>query len=438
MAKDLGSSGILYTDRRIFYLDPLVTKELWTTVAPFTTVVSNRNIIGGLADPLFKQFEHRDPWRKQEFSNNGATVSIPATNSESSVIAVDGAVGLPSTVDASYVGLIVEVWDSTYTTKRGRALVTSASSSTEVKMKSLETSGTIDTVDNDVFRVISNAHGEGASSPSAWADELRITWGSTEIFRTPVEVTGTLLQAALRGYSKELERLRLQKNKEHKMQKENAFLFGMSPIGTNLDPNNTETFTDATGSGAAWRTDANGLKVRTTMGIIPALELYGEDDPTAEFQNVFTINSGTYKYGNFVDDMQKVFQYYPEKGFKYAFCGPGAISYWSKMDQNVVAKSSFQIRIGPEEADPLGFNVRTLETPHGQLKLVLTPALRGPYLNYMVVVSDENMSLVQYRPMQYLTNIKTDNHPDLVKDEYFSDEGIGMTLIESHSLFKIV
>lgn len=434
-AASLTGTGVLYTDRRIFYLEPEVTKELWTSVAPFTTLASNRGFMSGLSDPLFKQFEHRDPWRKQQFENNGSTVSIPSDDTESSAVTVDGLTGLPSTATSALIGLQVEVWDSTLTTKRGVAIITSVPSSTTIKLKSLENTGTIDTVDNDVFRITGTASGEGASSPDAWSDELRVVYGSTQIFRTPVTVTGGLRQAALRGYSKEFERLQLQKGKEHKMQKEKAFLHGGSPIGTNLDINNAETFSDSTGSGAAWRTDTNGNKVRTTMGIVNALEKYG--NTSGDFQNVFTINSGSYKYGDFVDNMQKVFQYYPEKGFKYAFVGPGAMSYWSKLDQNVVSRSSFQVRIGPSEADPLGFNVRTLETPHGQLKLVLTPALIGPYLNYMVVVSDENLQMVQYRPMEYRTNILTDNAPDLQKDEYFSDEGVGMTLIESHSLFKI-
>ena len=437
MPKQLSGTGVLFTDRRNLYLSPSVTKELWTSVAPFITVASNRNFLTGLQDPLFKQFEHRDNWRVQKFLVNEATpATIPSDNTESTAIVVDGIVGLASSVDASYLGLVVEIWNSTETTKRGVAVITSAPSSTTIKFKSLETSGSIAPADNDVIHVIGHVAGEGASSPEAWADELRTVWGSTQIFRTPVEVTGTLLAAALRGYSKEFERLQMQKMKEHKMLKERDSLFGMSPIGTNLDVDVAETFTDSTGSGAAWRTDASGNKLRTTMGIITAIEKYGKT--SGDSQNIFTITEGSYKYANFVDDMEKVFQYYPEDGFKYAFSGPGAISYWSKLDNNVITKSGFKVQVGPETPDPLGFNVRNLETPHGLIKLVLTPALRGPRNKYMLVVSQENLSMVQYRPMEYRTNIKTDNAPDLQKDEIFSDEGVGMTLIESHSLFKIV
>ena len=59
-----GASGILYNERRDFYVDPQVTKELWTDVAPFTTMVSNQEL-RSVPDPIFKMFEHRNPWIKQ-------------------------------------------------------------------------------------------------------------------------------------------------------------------------------------------------------------------------------------------------------------------------------------------------------------------------------------------------------------------------------------
>ena len=87
--------------------------------------------------------------------------------------------------------------------------------------------------------------------------------------------------------------------------------------------------------------------------------------------------------------------------------------------------------------DSLGFNYRVLETPHGMLQLIPTPALRGPYNKWMLVASDENLFHAQYRNPMYQTNIKTDNAFDGVKDQYFSDEGVGISLIDSHHLFKI-
>ena len=47
-AKNLASSGVLYSDRRDFYIRPNVVKELWTDVAPFTTVIANQNTMSGI------------------------------------------------------------------------------------------------------------------------------------------------------------------------------------------------------------------------------------------------------------------------------------------------------------------------------------------------------------------------------------------------------
>lgn len=431
-AKTLSGSGVLYTDRRQFYLSPQITKELWTTVAPFTTVVANRNTVTGLADPLFKMFEHRDPWRIQKFVyDDSSPETLVSNDSESNALTIDGIVGLNSAIDSSYVGLICDIFDTTEVTRKGQVLITSMVAATSIDVKNL-TGASIVLADNDVFYVVGSAFGEGATAPEAWADELRTVWGSTQIMRTSIEITGTLLQAALRGYSKELARLRMMKNKEHKMQKERAFLFGRSLIGTNLDVDAADTFSDT------HRTDTSSRKVRTTTGLITALETYGKS--SGDTQNLFSITEASYKYSNFVDDMEKVFQYYPEDGFKYAFCGAGAISYWSKLDGSAYmsGKSGWQVKIGPEMRDSLGFNVRQLETPHGSLLLVLTPALRGPFAKFMVCASDENLSHVQYRTPRFNANIKTDDGYDGVKDEFFSDEGIGMTLIESHQRFKIV
>ena len=427
-----GASGILFTDRRDFYIDPQVTKELWTDVSPFTTVISNRET-RQTNDPVFKMFEHRNPWVKQQFViNKGTPGNLPDDDTGLASLPVDGVVGLGS-LDSSWIGLMVEIWDTTEATKRGVAVVTAVSSTPELTLKSL--SGNIGAVaDNDICKVIGNAHGEGSSAPDAWADELQIAWNSCQIFKTPLQITGTLLQASLRGESSELARLRLQKSQEHKMQKEKAFLFGQRIGGTNLGDNLSGSTDDAWADGG--RTDANGNLIRTTYGVIKAIEDFGTS--SGDDQSIFTVDS-SYAYGNFVDDMEKVFQYVPEVGVKRAFCGAGAMGYWSKLAgvSGMAGNSGWTVNLSDMKRDTLGFNYKILETPHGILQLIPTPALRGSYNKYMLVVDESNLFHAQYRSQMYQTNIKTDNAFDGVKDQYFSDEGVGMTLIESHNLFKI-
>ena len=431
--KNLSGSGVLYTDRRDFYISPQVVKELWTDVTPFTTVVANQEQRTP-ADPLFKMFEHRNPWNKQEFQAASNPASLAAGDTESDATDVDNIVGLASSVDSSYVGLECEVWDETKATLKGHALITTNVDSNTIKFKNLG-SDALDVADNDYFIVVGNAHGEGTEAPDAWSDELKVVYNSTQIFKTPLQITGTLEAAALRGESSELARLRLQKSQEHKIQKERAFLFGDSPVGTGLKDSRDGTSDESFSDGG--RTDTSSNRVRTTKGIVTALNDYGAT--SGDDQNVFTVSEATYSYSNFVDDMEKVFQYVPESGMKMAFCGMGAMSYWSKMEgaSGFAGNSGWTVNISGSERSSMGFNYRQLETPHGVLMLIPTPVLRGPYNKHMVVISEENLFHAVYRPPVYQTNIKTDNAFDGVKDQYMSDEGIGITLIESHKLFKI-
>ena len=278
-------------------------------------------------------------------------------------------------------------------------------------------------------------------------------YNSTQIFKTPLEVTGTLLQASLRGESSELGRLRLQKSQEHKIHKERAFLFGRRYGGTGLGESAfadgligsdvDETFADGGVTGAATATDGTGGSgtglVRTTYGILPAIIKYGESSDTHDNQNYFAVTEASYTYNEFVDDMEKVFQYVPTSGVKRAFCGAGALGYWSKMagTTGMPGASGWSVSLGDMKRDSLGFNYRVLETPHGMLQLIPTPVMRGPWNKSMLVVDDDNLFHAQYRSSMYQTNIKTDNAYDGVKDQYFSDEGIGITNINSHSLIKI-
>ena len=435
-AKLLGNSGVLYTDRRDFYISPYVTKMLWTDVAPFTTLISNR-ATEQPADPLFKMFEYRAHWIKQVFQvTSVATLTAVADTASGAITVKNGTVfGLPNTTnnpnfDNSVLGYECEIWNSAQTTRKGVVVITAQGGTTvTVKVLYSVTGADFALANDDYFFVVGAAHGEASSAPDGWADELSIVYSSTQYFRTALEISGKLLKAALRGEVSELARLRDAKMKEHKILKERAFLFGGSPIGTGMDGT---AFADSI------KTDANGYKIRSTTGLITALEKYGATSGDAQAK--FTITAASYTYSNFVDDMEKVFNLIPSGTERYAFCGPGAMSYWSKLSSgaSMTGQSGWSVQLGATVRDTLGFNIRVLETPHGILKLVPTPVLRGPYNKTMLLVSDANLKHVQYEPMTYHANIKTDNNPNLVKDEITSDEGIGVTLLETHKLFNIV
>jgi len=438
-----GSAGVLYTDRRDFYISPNNVKELWTDVTPFTTVIANKETKSGLADPVFKMFEHRNPWVTQEFTGQYAATGTPAVGTEMAIDALSGVTGLEAKVSgteapASWKGLEVR-WthvngsDDKEFTVVGIVTLTGAADQTAFSVTPVTIAGS-GTIGNNaanadaVYSVVGNAHGEGTESPEAWANELEVVYNSCQIFKTPIEITGTLYASALRGEKNELARLRLQKNQQHKIQKERAFLFGGNSKGTGMGSG--ESFAESSIK------DDSGAVIRSTMGLVTALEKYGSTDGDA--QNIFD-STDVAKYSDFVDATEKIFQYVPTSGMKRAFVGAGALGYWSKLG-NTSSGSTFAdgsgwtVNLGDMKRDKLGFNYRLLETPHGMLQLIPTPVLRGAYNKKMVIVDDSNLFHAQYRKPKFQANIKTNNAYDGVKDQYFSDEGIGISLIESHAM----
>jgi hypothetical protein len=426
-----GIGGVLFTDRRQFYIEPGTYSELWPAVTPFlSTVMQRGGFKGNLPDPMFKMFEHKNPWNQQEFTTDTA-VSVPNDNT-GATIHVTAVTGLSdkilSAADSSWDGLLFEVWDSTRTTKRGGALVTATNAgSANITMKNASTTA-FTTVSGDIFVLVNQSSGEGQTAPDAWSDELSVVWNSTGITRTVVEVTGTLYQAALRGYTKELERLRKQKMEQHKINEERTILRSYSVLGTNM--NGSGTFADN------WRTDKDGKKVRTTMGLIPALEIYGTSSDTSEYQNLFDFTGGV-NFNQWAIATEKMWQYLPEAGIKDFFCGPRAMTFWSLIDQQGKLRSGFDIKLSEMKKDTVGVFFKYLETPMGVARLIYTPSMKREYTNYMLGVTPENLFRAEYRPMVYKTNIKVENDYDGVKDVYRSDNGAGIQNILSHCLTKL-
>jgi hypothetical protein len=277
--------------------------------------------------------------------------------------------------------------------------------------------------------VIGTADEEGGTARQAWADELQVVWNSTQIFDVPVEITGTLLAAALRGETSELARLRTLKSETMKIQKERSMLFGKSLALTNLDQSG-ESFADS------GRTAASGNLIRTTYGIVTAIEDYGNS--SGDDQNIFTITEASYEWADWVKDTEKMFQYAPHNGMKRFFAGPGAMTFWNQMaTTGLSGNSGWKIRLGDMKRDKLGFNYKILETPHGVAQLIPTHAFRGPRNKWMLGVDETNLFHAIYRKPRFNANIKTDDGYDGVKDQFWADEGIGITNIESHVLVKI-
>ena len=121
-----GASSVLYTDRRNFYVDPQVTKELWTDVAPFTTMISNQEQ-RKVPDPVFKMFEHRNPWARQYFQTSSSQAVAADNGADTWAVTSGSPVGMEGEggdyAYNSWIGLECEVWSALTpgATKRGQA-----------------------------------------------------------------------------------------------------------------------------------------------------------------------------------------------------------------------------------------------------------------------------------------------------------------------------
>jgi len=437
-AETLANMGIIYTERREFDLNmDSDVKELRPDATPLLTDLIDRKVKTDDAD--FKMFEDDSLWYRQEMTINKATPGAWTDDGDPGAtrdaLVVDGLVGLK--LDASLEGLLVEVWNAAKTTKKGIARVRDINSGNgQVTLTAITNPAAVNQriaalADNDVLMVISHAAGEGSHSPEAYGTQPRIVWNSTEITRTPIEVTGTLKEAALKGLkyngkksADELMRLRRDKMLLHKMRLQRKVLLGARVGGIGAAGENFLGHT----------LDKEGKVVRTTEGFIPAMERYGVTTGTE--QNIFTIDPDNYTFSDFGTDTDKLSQYTMEDGIRVAYCGPGAMNYLSSLV--MLQKSQWQINITAGEEDKYGSRVRYLETGNLTLKLVKLEILRGtPYENWILLPDLECIEYRYFRPDRFNTNIKTENAYDGVKDEYFSDAGIALQHMKRHAIMKI-
>ena len=431
-----GASNVLFTDRREFYPEEEVF-EYWKNQTQFLTWL-NRLSRKPTPDPLFKMFEDSPTYVNQFMYNNSATITIAANGAESSAIAVDNITGLTqdAAIDDSTVGLLFEIWSSDGKSYRGNAYISDASSTTEVLMKTTEATA-IDTVDNDIFRCIGTVRGERSVAAESYFNELTVVWNSTHYFSLPIEVTGKLYKASkLKGYSDELGRLRVKKIKEAKYQVQNALLKSTSKIGTNLDAGGT--FTEAS---PRTITDQNGESstVRTTYGFAAALRDFGTTwtgGTMSSSTNIFRIAASALDFGKLVDIFQVIFDK-RETATIPGFCGYGFLGSIAKAVMGDGFKFSGQFQLGDAKVNGLGFDIRNLTTPFGTVQLIPMKSLDNEYKNFCLLPNDQAIGIREFEPWEYLTNIKTDNNYNGVKDVINYDAGLQLTMLSTHHIIDL-
>ena len=283
--------------------------------------------------------------------------------------------------------------------------------------------------DNADGQVIGSAYLEGDTAPvGGWRDEFFSREGYAQIFKTVVPLfSGTSLATRYRGDANEYMRVYQEKLMEHKMDIENALLFGYGVTD--------ESSTDA---------------ARKTWGILPYTEIYGR---------VKTFTYASSGYDDFVDAMSDIFDAESGAGGSKMVLASRSIMNWlnklggssflgNTMSAGVGAaaagvptSSNYGVSIDKGQSLFNGVNVTQVDTLYGTLNFVMEPLLRGPWANHAIVVDLNN---VAYRPLagngesrdtQILTNIQN-NDVDGRRDMILTEAGLEIQLPETHAILK--
>lgn len=454
MPQNLVYNGVLYEDRRQFYPNPQAVAQLYAPETPFLSTILAREAMGSgpMAandDKSYKMFEHRQHWRYQEAEIDGAPASTFGSGGvpgDTATINLKNLNGIKA--DPSIISMTFDVWDSSETTNKGRVLVTDFNTSNDqVTVKALgNPTASDESVDSlagdDVLYVISSAHGEGDDAPEAYSDELDVVWNTVQRERTAIEITEDLRRATLRGESQELARLRNTKQNEHKVKNARNFLYGYRPGGIGGTAHRAGGTSDSNflkdGSGDPLAVkDKDGNRVTTTMGWISAMQRYAQDSDTAFDQNWFDRDTSGYGYYDFMEDTEKISRF-EDSDVLTAFVGPPVMSFWAGKALDNTANPSWNVQLSDFQQSSIGFTYRVLETPHIAIRMVKEPRLRNtPHAAKMLIPDMDYVGTAQYEADQYHSNIKTDNNPDIQKDEITSWKGLTLRLLERHFTFDL-
>lgn len=230
--------------------------------------------------------------------------------------------------------------------------------------------------------------------------------------------SGTALATEYRGIANEFQRIWQDKLMEHKMDIEQAMLFGA-------------------GGTTAAQEQSTSQPVRTTWGILPYTESYGK---------VYNMSYSSSGYDAFLDAMEDFFA--PESGNsgnKLVLASRKVITYLNKLGSgsflnNSVGSSQYRLDV---ETIPgaFGHTVTMVNTIFGNLHFVQEPLLRGPWENYCVAVDMKNVS---YRPLvgngvsrdTFIETNVQDNGVDGRQDQIITEAGLEISVPETHAILK--
>ena len=441
-------------NRRIFNFGERVS-ELAPQQSPFFVYLS-KVAKKSTDDPVFKFLEQRHQWQRRNFTvktalsnlNKGAGVTFGGSNdlviecgydNNGSIAAnqpcpfiTGGQVLAIETDDAGTPGVVMvriaeAATQSSAAVAAGNIQAEAAQTSidaTDIFVVGKDMTATEDILVGARGQVIGSGWAEGSTAPAGWEDALFDREGYCQIFKTAMNLfSGTAMATKYRGISDEYKRVWTEKLMEHKMDLEQAFLFGRGVAAAS-----TQGDTGATSEGG---------QVRYTHGIVPFTEVNGK---------VYNMSYASSGYDAFLDAMEDYFA--PEggnSGNKLVLASRKVITYLNKLGagsflNNSIGSSQYRLDVN-NVPGAFGHNVTVVNTIYGNLHFVQEPLLRGPWENYACCV---DMANVAYRPLvgngisrdTYIeTNIQA-NDEDGRRDQIITEAGLEISLPETHAVLK--
>ena len=434
----------LQNNRRIFNFGERVA-ELAPQQSPFFVYLS-KVAKKATDDPVFKFLEQRHQWQRRNFKVEAVYQNKSWTAGTAEATTADDLTlhcgvyknGSLSGGDNSACyfitpGSILAIYDSTAASVKRLKIAENAVVGTDIvhsgtdgasglttilgtSIIPMETDADVDFADEASGQVIGSAFEEGSGAPAGWEDEMYDREGFCQIFKTGMNLfSGTAMATRYRGIADEYKRVWSEKLMEHKMDLEQAFLFG---------------------SGVSAEAGTANI-VRMTHGIVPYSEANGK---------VYNFSYASSGYDAFLDAMEDFFA--PESGNsgnKLVLASRKVITYLNKLGagsfmNNSVGASQYSLEV-TSIPGAFGHQVTVVNTIFGNLHFVAEPLLRGPWEDYAVAV---DMSNVAYRPLAgngisrdtfVETNVQG-NDIDGRKDQIITEAGLEISLPETHAVLK--
>ena len=439
-------------NRRIFNFGERVS-ELAPQQSPFFVYLS-KVAKKSTDDPVFKFLEQRHQWQRRNFtvktaiSNHNKAAGVVFTSdlvlecgydSNGSIAAnqpcpfiTGGQVLAIETDDGGTPGVVmVRIAEAAAQSSASVAtgVIQAEAAQTSIDATDIFVVGKDMTATEDILvgargQVIGSGWAEGSTAPAGWEDALFDREGYCQIFKTAMNLfSGTAMATKYRGISDEYKRVWTEKLMEHKMDLEQAFLFGRGVAAAS-----TQGDTGAT---------AEAGQVRYTHGIVPFTEVNGK---------VYNMSYASSGYDAFLDAMEDYFA--PEggnSGNKLVLASRKVITYLNKLGagsflNNSIGSSQYRLDVN-NVPGAFGHNVTVVNTIYGNLHFVQEPLLRGPWENYACCV---DMANVAYRPLVgngisrdtfIETNIQA-NDEDGRRDQIITEAGLEISLPETHAVLK--